>query len=202
MTKRSLSQFTALMTACLIATGVLATKSQAEWTLDNDASELSFVTIKADHVAEIHTFDTLSGKLSNQGDLRITIDLASVNTLIPIRDERMQAMLFETDRFPRGNVSGQLDLQKLSSLAVGDSTIVSVPFTLDLHGSSQEIAPDLLVTKLANGRLLAGTTKPIIVMADSFGLVEGVQRLREVAGLPSISNAVPVNFTVVFQQDQ
>jgi len=42
--------------------------------------------------------------------------------------------------------------------------------------------------------------KPIIVMADTHGLVSGVEALREVAGLPSISRAVPVSFNVVFEQ--
>ena len=46
----------------LIACSVLlpaAFSAQAQWQLDNDASTLSFVTIKADHVGEVHTFDRL-----------------------------------------------------------------------------------------------------------------------------------------------
>ena len=39
---------------------VLASTAAAHWELDNDASTLSFVTVKADHVGEVHTFDRLS----------------------------------------------------------------------------------------------------------------------------------------------
>jgi hypothetical protein len=40
--------------------------------------------------------------------------------------------------------------------------------------------------------------KPIIVNAGSLNLVEGVEALRESAGLPSISKAVPVTFVLQF----
>ena len=59
---------------------------------------------------------------------------------------------------------------------------------------------DVLVTRIANGAV-ASTVKPILVIADTHGMVSGVEALREVAGLPSISRAVPVTFTVVFDQD-
>jgi hypothetical protein len=44
--------------------------------------------------------------------------------------------------------------------------------------------------------------KPIVVTADEFGLQAGIEALREVAGLPSISRAVPISFTVLFDQAQ
>ena len=80
----------------LSASAVLLTNAaQAQWSLDNDSSTLSFVTVKADHVGEVHTFDHLTGTIEDDGAVVITIELASVNTMIDIRNERMQAMLFE-----------------------------------------------------------------------------------------------------------
>ena len=55
---------------CLFTTLLLAINTaQANWSLDNDASTLSFVTVKADHVAEVHTFDVLSGSIGDAGEV-------------------------------------------------------------------------------------------------------------------------------------
>ena len=182
-----------------VAALLLVNSVQAHWSLDNEASQLSFVTIKADHVAEVHTFDVLSGSIGDSGDVKITIELASVNTLIQIRNERMQALLFETNLFPEATITGHLDIEALAGLSVGSTETLKVEFELTLHGMSNSMTADLLVSRLDNG-LVASTLKPINVTANSFGLIRGVEQLREVAGLPSISNAVSVSFTVVFRQ--
>ena len=172
---------------------------QGQWRLDNDASTLSFVTIKADHVGEVHTFDLLQGAINDEGNASITIELISINTLIPIRDERMQNLLFETELFPEANLSAQLDIDRFAALEIGASEQAAVSFDLSLRGQSRTYQAEVMVTRLADDGIQASTLKPIIVYADSFDLVGGVEALREVAGLPSISNAVPVSFTVVFR---
>jgi len=40
--------------------------------------------------------------------------------------------------------------------------------------------------------------QPILLSADSFNLVSGIEILRDLANLSSISHAVPVNFTLFF----
>ncbi|MFM1896215.1 MAG: hypothetical protein RLZZ385_1289 [Pseudomonadota bacterium] len=176
---------------------LLASTAHGQWALDNDASTLSFVTTKAEHVAEVHTFDRLNGTLGADGALSITIELASVNTLIEIRDERMRTLLFDTGVFPQARITGQVDMAAVNALSTGAGTRLKVDFTLDLHGQSAPLSAEVMVVKLADG-LLATTVKPVIVNAGNFALVAGVEALREVAGLPSISNSVPVSFTVAF----
>ena len=185
----------------LLACSVLlpaAFSAQAQWQLDNDASTLSFVTIKADHVGEVHTFDLLTGEIDDEGNAEITIELISINTLIPIRDERMQNLLFETSLFPEANLTAQLDIDQFAELAVGRSAQATISFDLSMRDQSNTYQAEVLVTRLADNGIQVSTLKPVIVVANSFDLVSGVEALREVAGLPSISNAVPVNFTVVF----
>jgi len=46
--------------------------------------------------------------------------------------------------------------------------------------------------------VMVASTKPLIVDAAKFGMTEGVEKLREIAGLQSISNAVPVSFVMTF----
>ena len=185
---------------CLISSGLLivSATASAQWTLSNEASTLSFVTVKADHVAEVHTFDELSGAIGEDGSVSIEIALASVNTLVPIRNERMQAMLFETDLFPRATITSQINSDGLANMALGSSEEIGLDFTLELHNQSQTYNATVLVSRQEAG-LVATTLKPIVVNAESFDLVAGVEALREVAGLPSISRAVPVSFTVVFE---
>ena len=185
---------------CLISSGLLivSATASAQWTLSNEASTLSFVTVKADHVAEVHTFDELSGAIGEDGSVSIEIALASVNTLVPIRNERMQSMLFETDLFPRATITSQINRDGLTNMALGSSEEIGLDFTVELHNQSQTYNATVLVSRQEAG-LVATTLKPIVVNAESFDLVAGVEALREVAGLPSISRAVPVSFTVVFE---
>jgi len=183
----------------LFLTLIFAGAAQAQWSLNNDASSLSFVTVKAEHVAEVHTFDMLSGTIGDAGDVTITIELVSVNTLIPIRNERMQEMLFETNLFPEATITGSINLGALTAMDAGASIARQIDFNLDLHGESMALAADVQITRTGEG-VVVSTLKPVVVTADSFSLTAGVERLREVAGLPSISRAVPVSFTVVFEQ--
>jgi len=171
--------------------------ASAQLSLNNDASTLSFVTVKAEHVAEVHTFDRLSGAISDDGGVEITIELASVNTLIPIRNERMQAMLFETEMFPQATITADIDIDAMTAMAPGTTENIQLNFSLNMRETSRSYTADVLVTRLEDG-LVASTLKPVVVTAEQFELVTGVEALREVAGLPSISRAVPVSFTVVF----
>ena len=187
--------------AFLTSIALLAGSAQAQWSLDNSASTLSFVTVKADHVGEVHTFDQLSGSIDDRGNVEIMVELASVNTLIDIRNERMQSMLFETNLFPRAMITGDVDLASFAEMSPGASITAQVEFELDIHGVSNSYNTELIVTRLANG-VVASTSKPIIVTAASHGLVDGVEALREIAGLPSISRSVPVTFNVVFDESE
>ncbi len=195
MISKPLQTKLAALLAAILFTGV----AQAQWSLDNDASSLSFVTVKAEHVAEAHTFDSLSGTIGDDGGVEISIELASVNTMIPIRNERMQEMLFETNLFPDGIITGSIDLDALTDMDAGSSVARQIDFELSLHGQSVALAADVQITRTGEG-VIVSTLKPLVVMADSFALTAGVEMLREVAGLPSISRAVPVSFTVVFEE--
>jgi polyisoprenoid-binding protein YceI len=188
----------AKLLALLVAVS-FAGAAQAHWSLDNEASKLSFITVKAEHVAEVHSFDRLTGVIGDEGNVEITIELASVNTMIAIRNERMQEMLFETNFFPEASIKGQVDFEALTALQAGASVARQIDFELSLHGQSVELAADVQITRTVDG-VVVSTLKPIVVMADAFALSAGVEKLREVAGLPSISRAVPVSFTVVFKQ--
>ena len=168
------------------------------WVLDNEASHLSFVTVKAGDLAEAHRFRTLTGKVSINGTAEISIDLASVDTLIPIRDERMREHLFQTVRFPQAIVSLNFDPVEVESIAEGASGTVHLVGELAMTSQRVPIRADALVVRLTPRRVLVVSRTPVVVNAASLSLVGGIEKLRELASLPSISKAVSISFALLF----
>lgn len=174
----------------LLSMGVQA----ADWEVDNAQSQLSFISTKKVNVAEVHHFKQLSGQLDESGKFSLAIDLASVNTGVEIRDSRMKEFLFKVADFPTANISAQIDPAMLSDLAVGASEETSIDGMLSLHDQQKSLTFDVLVTKVSDEELLVVSAQPLILNVADFDLVAGVEKLRELAGLPSISHAVPVSF--------
>jgi len=173
----------------------------ADWQLVGDDSSVNFVSVKASTIPETHHFKGLSGTISDDGKAELTIELASVETNIPIRNERMQQMLFKTAEFAKANITAQVDTAKLKALQPGQSMGVAADVTVGIHGQQQTEKADLQVTGLADNKFQVTTNAPIIVNAGNYKLLEGIEKLREVAGLPSISPIVPVTVNLVFKQD-
>ena len=184
-----------LLTAVVLC---LALPAQADWVLDNAGSQLAFVSTKATDVAEVHTFRELSGSVGTDGHARVVIQLASVDTLIPIRDDRMREVLFQTELFPTATVDARLDIARLQRMAATTSEVLTTEILLSIGDSRLPLTAELLVTRIAADRVLVATLKPVVVNAGAVALAEGVEALREIAGLPSISKAVPVTFVLQF----
>jgi len=172
----------------------------ADWKLDNEQSTVSFISVKKTNVMEAHHFNKLSGKLSNEGVFSLAIDLGSVDTTIAIRDQRMKEHLFEQVKFPQAIVSATILPATLAKLNVNETTTMPLTAQLDLHGMKQSIILLMSVTKLSDSSLLVASQKPVMIKASDFGLVEGIETLRKLAGLPSISTTVPVSFVLRLNQ--
>jgi polyisoprenoid-binding protein YceI len=186
-----------LLSTLLLALGP-ATPALADWTLDSESARVHFVSVKAGKIAEVHRFERVRGGLDGDGNVRIEITLASVDTGIEIRNERMQSMLFEVSEFPMAIITAQLAPAAFANLSAGESRVVETAATLALHGRTQALDLAVRVTGARDGGLLVSSVAPVIVNAADFALARGVERLREVAGLPSISPAVPVTFSLAF----
>ena len=185
----------------IVTTLLVAGPCFAAWTLDNDSSQVSFVSVKAGDAGEVHRFTEISGELSADGKASVTIQLASVDTLIPLRDERMRELLFQTGIFPTASLSTDIDMDALSAIEPGNSMDMAANLTLELHGQQLSLAAEMIVARLGDHRLMVSSRKPVIVNAASVDLVNGIEALREIANLPSISKAVPVSFVLTFDED-
>lgn len=184
----------------VLAFACFSSQAFANWTLVNDESALNFVSIKKSSVGEVHHFKQLKGSLDTNGAVSVEIDLSSVETNIGIRNERMKSMLFEVSNFAKATVTAPVDIKKIKALAAGETYTQSVDMVITVRGAAQTLASEVRVVKLAGNKLLATTAKPIMINAKQFGLVAGVEKLREVANLPSIATAVPVSFSLVFSK--
>lgn len=194
--------FRKLGLAALFVLGASPSVARADsWVVDNDASRLSFVSTKAGSVAEVHGFDKLSGSLTEAGRFELTIHLESINTEIDIRDKRMRELLFETERFPTARLSATLDMAQVRQIDVGEQGELAAEAALELHDMTSNLTVAATVARLDERTLLVSSTDPMVVTAGQFDLLEGVERLREIAGLPSISPAVPVSFRLTLRQD-
>jgi polyisoprenoid-binding protein YceI len=176
----------------------LTSPAHADWALNSERSALSFVSTKAINVAEVHSISDLSGGIAADGKADIMIGLASVDTGIEIRNDRMRDMLFETERFGLASVSATVDAAKLDRLGPGESAQMIIEAILSMHGVSRPLQMELMVVRSGDSRLVVSSTKPVVINAPDFELGKGVEALREVAGLPSISLAVPVSFVLTF----
>lgn len=192
--------FTKRISHWLLVLGLLAPSglAWADWELDNTASVINFVSIKNNSVGEINTIKALEGSIGVHGMAQLTIHLNSVETLIEIRNERMRELLFETTKFPVARVTAEVDPALFAASNGGGVRQVDLPLTLAMHGQEKVLNAFVSVVIEDDGDLILTTTHPVLVNAADFGLDKGIEALRKIAGLNSISSIVPVSMQLKF----
>lgn len=180
---------------------VLAAQApKVEWFLIKQDSRVNFASIKKGNVGEVHHFDTLKGSIDENGKVSVSIDLSSVQTYVDIRNERLKQFLFETAKFPVATITTLVEPAQFESLGIGQKASTSTEVTLTLHGVSQKIQAGLEVFKLDKNRVLVIPSEMIMLDASAYGMGPGIEKLKELAKLDSISSAVPVGFYFVFER--
>ena len=202
--------FTTTLSAAMLGGCVSAPESRAPmmakaWQVDNAQSSVSFVTTKAGQagvggIVEAHAFRRFAGTLDAQGKIEFTIDLASVDTGIDIRDERMRTMLFNVGATPKATFVAKLDAATLKGLDASSMRDVDVEGTLSLAGISKPVAAKLRVARLGRDAMLVSTRVPIVVNAGDYGLRAGVEALRDVVALNFLATTAPVTFALVLNE--
>ena len=173
-----------MRTLILLTSLLFALPSFANWTLVNDKSQFNFVTTKANSVT--------------QGKVTLAIDLMSGETNVPTRNDRLKQFLFQTDLFPKAIFTSNIDVKTINSLKAGESTRIILTGEIGLHGFKEPVKTEVQVTKLNTGGVQVSSLKPIVIQAKDFDLVKGIEKLQALANLPSISNAVPITFSLYF----
>ena len=91
-------------------------------------------------------------------------------------------------------------MDKFNAIAKNSSGVMKLTGEINLHGKIHKVMVDVLVAKLSDNEIIVSSMKPVLLNAQKFGLDAGVNKLKELAKLPSISNAVPVSFVLSFIQ--
>ncbi len=170
----------------------------SDYVLDPDKSSLYFVSTKQIHVVENHTFQEMSGSISEIGSAQLRINLSSVDTGIAIRNQRVRDLLFEVASFAEAIVTLPVDTSGLAALGVGSSQTQAISASLTMHGVTAAVDTEVVVTRLSTTSLMVQSASPILISAGDYNLAGGVDALRNIANLDVISYTVPVNFTLVF----
>lgn len=189
--------------ALIIAVFAIAASAGADqWVLVADKSDIRFASVKAESVAEVHTFTDVSGSVSEAGMVQIEIPVRSLETGIDIRNSRMLEHLFKAADFPTATLTAQVDLEEFQGLEVGSSASVSLSPDLTIAGTHFPVDADMIVVRTANDTVTLHTVGPVMLDADFFDLMPGIERLKQLAGLDHISQIVPVTATLTFQRAQ
>lgn len=183
--KRQIVTFFALM---------LALPVLADWRVDPENSFVGFASVKNEIIPENHSFTDISGLVSASGEANIVIALASVETIIPIRNERMRTMLFDVATHPNATVTSNLPIGNFTAMTIGDSRQETISLKIDLHGLQLTRGVPVKVTRSGAETYDVTSLGPIMLHASQFALADGVEALRKIAGLQSIELMVPVTF--------
>lgn len=189
-----------ILSIFILSLSILITApAYSAWKIDSSKSSLTFVSIKKGTVAENHRFKKFSGGI-NKGIANISIDLNSVDTKIAIRDERIAEYLFETAKFSQASFSVQLNENEIDAIASGSSKNMTLKGRFDLHGQQQDLTVNVVVMKLSEKNMVVTTQEAVIIKAEDFALVAGINKLKSLAHLPSIAYSVPVSFVLTFTE--
>jgi len=177
-----------------------APRAQApdSWTLVSDASAISFVTVKNGDVIEAHHFTDLSGTVSSDGAAQLTIQSASLETYIDIRNERVRDILLQVTQFPIIEVSANLDAGEFGALLPGAPLRTEIEMLVTIAGTTRSLYADVLVTRGDDGVSVA-TLEPVIVDMRDYGLGDAVEALRAIANLDAITPAIAVSARLAFE---
>jgi polyisoprenoid-binding protein YceI len=174
--------------------------SLADWTLQQPSS-IHFLTSKNTHTTEIHSFKKFEGSINTQGLAKLSIDLTSVDTRIAIRDERMQEHLFETSLFSQATFKAEIPTDLLAQVSGGQQTEFELKGKISLHGEQAEAYCQVMISHNTDKTITVSSITPMVIEAESFNLIAGINKLQQLAGLKSITHTVPLTFNLSFRAD-
>ncbi|MEM7505878.1 MAG: YceI family protein [Pseudomonadota bacterium] len=171
------------------------------WNLSPDESKITFGSIKKNAVGEAHHFSGLSGTVGEDGAATVDIDVASVETWIDIRNERMLEHVFASENFPKVTIATNIDMAEVSGLAAGETTTMTTTANLSFLGKEVPVEADLFIAVLGKNKVLVTTDEMIMLSTADLGVEPGIDELKKLADLPSISRVSPVSLRLVFEKN-
>lgn len=187
------------ITTLVLLSGV-AGNIQASWTLQPSSSHIHFLSIKATHIGEVHSFTKFKGSVQDNGLARIQIDLSSVDTLIPIRNERMRNLLFAINEHPTATINTKISIAEFKDMKIGSEVGTQIEAGLEFKGTNNQVIADIIVSRQNESTFTIQSRSPLLLSATDLGIIEGIEKLREIAGLTNISFSIPASFRLTFKE--
>ena len=171
------------------------------WDLRPESSVLRFQSVKQSTKVESSSFATLSGSIEPDGSAELHVALDSVDTKIDLRNVRMRFMLFETFKFPEAVIALKIDAARIADLSKVRRKLITVAFTLDLHGVAKPYEAEIAVTLIDADTVSVSSSVPISISTTDHGLDDGVQKLQEAANVVIVPSAT-VTFDLLYTRRQ
>lgn len=197
----------AIVALCLLVLGPAARAQDNPyapgWDLDPATSFIRFSSIKnvdGQDVVETHSFATFDSKIEADGKATINVKLESVDTRNDLRNVRMRFLFFETFKFPEAVVTTQLAPEMAAGLAPGGQKQVQLPFSLDIHGATNRLVTDAIITPDGNDRFVATSARPIVFNVEDFQLGDNLRKIAETAGGFSIVPEMNITYQFTFNR--
>ncbi len=191
--------FTSLLcgAALMMATPVFA--GGAVWKSVEDQSRVAFGSVKNDTNGEVHHFNTVSGTVKDTGELKLTVDLASIETNIDIRNERITKHVFQEGK-AQAVITGEIEMDEINSIKQGETKVLEIQATLAFAGIENDIDVEMLVARLSDDRVLVTTADFMMLSTDDLGIDDGINVLQQLAKLSGITRVTPVAIRMVFEK--
>jgi hypothetical protein len=171
----------------------------ANWTAVDGFSQVAFGSVKNDDNGEVHHFNGVTGSVTESGELTVSVDVTSVETYIDIRNERMVEHVFDKGA-ATATLTGQIDMEALNGMAVGETKIMEIEGTLAFAGAENKVYPNMLIARLAEDRVLVTTADFLMISTADLGITAGIDTLMELAGLDGITRVTPVSIRMIFEK--
>lgn len=188
-----------LTVASLLIIVGLSSRYAHGYTLNSELSTVSFATIKLSYVIEPAYFNSLTGNISEDGNLQINIPIEGIETGISIRNQRLNDLFFVSRLFPDATIQAAIPDALLNT----DKLITQEKITIDLNiaGKSKSIEVSANIVKIGD-TIAVSSASPVIVYASWFGIPElNLDALAKTVGGIPISSTVPVSFSLVFENN-
>ncbi len=175
-----------------------AAASAQSWQLVSDESEVAFMTIKSRHTAEVHQFMDVTGGIEGAAGT-VSVRLGSWNTNIAIRDERMTKEILKGDADMIATATVEIP-ENLLSLKAGESSVYEGATTIDAFGVKLNRPITLRVVAVSDDQLRVTSVHPMLLSTQRLTVGSAIGKLRLIAGLKDISQAVPVSVDLLFKK--
>jgi len=184
---------------------VVRTAAAGELLVDVEKSKLVFAMVKDRDVANPVKANVMlrDGAISlSAGTARISIDLTTFDSQIPVRNERVRNFFFEVSA--TGWETAELTLPKLPEAALASLRDhkgvmrTAVEGDLKLHGKTAHVTMTLDAGYGNAGELWVRSTTPVEVKVSDFGLTDNLKRLSSICMHDSIDDVVKIDVAIQF----